>query len=462
LAIGLKLIISDSRTNTTDTRVFGHFPVRIGRNPLNDLKLLPGFVSQFHAVLELHGDVLMLRDLGSKNGTLLLGGRAPAHEPVDLSTHQWQFAIAALSFTVSMEDVGDVAPVRAPQRGLLLGGLGVERAQMAETMLVDTSQPMGLALEPQVPAVVPEIPRSLSDGTATLKPLKGQYASSRATIARVLQTLAADLTPLSPEHRQELFKWMRDEFPNIAEEAEFKRLLEHHGMRIETADTTARGRRLEYVALQAVRELSSLYRPKMSPIDDEQSLVQFLTRVRDTLDMFFKTFVPLRDGYRQFKSDLDIRDATPYFNTPAGRMVMAVARAKSAQALAELLLGGADDQVAALKAVEGTFADLMIHQLALLSGVMRGVHALMGELAPGTVDGALEEQKRKGTTGWTFGPYRFRELWRVYTARHADLADGEKQLFSLVFGNDFVRAYAQLSGEGSAQATSPDLSAESQ
>ncbi len=459
LAIGLKLQISDSRTGTTDTRVFGHFPVRIGRNPLNDLKLLPGFVSQFHAVLELRGSALMLRDLGSKNGTALPSGRAPAHEPVDLSQSDGQFTISALSFQASVEDVGDVVPARSPQRGLLLGGIGAEKQTLAETMLVDPSQENFLVVEPAVEAAQPA--PKLGEGTGPLRSQINAYKASRATIARVLQTLASEMTSLSSSQQQELLGWTRENFPNISEEPEFKRLVEHHGAILDDKDAGAQARRLEYVALQAVRELSSIYNPRVAPVGTEQELVQFLTRVRDTLDMFFRTFIPLRDGYRQFKSEMDIRDATPYYDSPAGRAASAVSRAKNPQALAELLLGSADEQMAAQKAVEGTFADLMIHQLALLSGVMRGVHALLQELAPSTVEAALQERSRKGDVGWMFGPYRFKELWKVFLSRHGDLTESEKQLYSLVFGNDFARAYAQLSGEASAQTPAPEVRTES-
>lgn len=451
MAIGLKLQISDSRTGTTETRVFGHFPVRIGRNPLNDLKLLPGFVSQFHAVLELHGESLWLRDLGSKNGTMLPSGRAPAHEPVDLAQSDGQFSITALSFKAVVEDIGEVAPVRRPQRGLLLGGLGAEQGQLAETMLADPAQMSFVAAEPAVAPAAPAI--KPSEGTGSLRTQINAYKASRATVARVLQTLASEVTSLPKDQQQELLAWARDNFPNISEEPEFKRLLEHHGLTLDEPDAGAQGRRLEYIALQAVRELASLYNPRSAPIGNEAELVQFLTRVRDTLDMFFRTFIPLRDGYRQFKSDMDIREKTPYYNSPAGRAMGSVRRAKTPLALAELLLGPADDQMAAHKAVEGTFADLMIHQLALLSGVMKGVHALMQELAPSTLESVVEQHRAKGETGWMFGPYRFRELWKTYVSRHGDLTESEKQLYSHVFGHDFARAYAQLSGEASVQAS---------
>jgi type VI secretion system protein ImpI len=173
--------------------------------------------------------------------------------------------------------------------------------------------------------------------------------------------------------------------------------------------------------------------------------------VRDSLDVFLRCFIPLRDGYRQFKTDMDIRGASAGLDTPAGRAQRAVDKARNPRGLGELLLQWEDNSAAAHKAVEGAFADLMIHQLALLSGVMKGVKALVEELSPAATEKALEELQKKGKTGWTWGPYKYRELWKLYKTRHGDVSDGEKQLYQMVFGTDFARAYGQLLGEASAQ-----------
>ena len=450
MAIGLKLQIGNSITNTTETLVFGQFPVRIGRNPLNDLRLQSGFVSQFHAVLELSGDSLMLRDLGSKNGTTLRSGRAPAHEVVDLTSCDGEFSISALSFKAVVEDIGDAVPAQIPQRGLLLGGLGAKGVALQETILCsskDVAQALSTAAYPLATKAV--------EGASALRSKIDAFRTSRATINSVLQTIAVEVASVPEEQRESLLAWSRENFPGISEEPEFKRLVEHHCANVDTKDAESQVRRLEYVALQAVRELSSLYDPRGAPLGAELEVVQFLTRVRDTLDVFFKTFIPLRDGHRQFKSEMDIPSATSSRAGLAERAAASVGTAKTPLALAGLLLGSSDGQPAACKAVEGTFADLMIHQLALLSGVMRGVHSLMQELAPGTIEADLEVRHRKSMTGFMLGPYRFRELWRVFVSRHADLTESEKQLYSHVFGQDFVHAYAQLSEGSPAQTGSP-------
>ena len=53
----------------------GPYPLRIGREPSNGLRLGDETVSRFHAELSLRGGVWTLRDLGSANGTCVNGRR---------------------------------------------------------------------------------------------------------------------------------------------------------------------------------------------------------------------------------------------------------------------------------------------------------------------------------------------------------------------------------------------------
>lgn len=67
----LRLLVADG--NQVTERVFTRFPVRIGRLGDNDCQILDTSVSKTHAQLELDGDTLVLRDLRSTNGTVMIG-----------------------------------------------------------------------------------------------------------------------------------------------------------------------------------------------------------------------------------------------------------------------------------------------------------------------------------------------------------------------------------------------------
>src|SRR5690348_6861615 len=73
----LPLVVQIEKTeqHTADTIAFKRSPVRIGRNPLNDLPLEEGFVSQWHAVIRFNADRTSVLDLGSTNRTTVNGQR---------------------------------------------------------------------------------------------------------------------------------------------------------------------------------------------------------------------------------------------------------------------------------------------------------------------------------------------------------------------------------------------------
>lgn len=64
------------------TRVVGPAPMRVGREPGNDLVINEDSVSRFHAVLWAEGDDVSVHDLGSINGTHVNGQRITAPQRV--------------------------------------------------------------------------------------------------------------------------------------------------------------------------------------------------------------------------------------------------------------------------------------------------------------------------------------------------------------------------------------------
>ncbi|MGW6739525.1 DUF1707 and FHA domain-containing protein [Streptomyces sp. NPDC055025] len=77
----------------------GPYPLRIGRDPMNGLRLSHDTVSRLHAELSMQGGVWVLRDLGSTNGTTVNGRRvtvtAVVHDGDLVSFGQMSFRLAA-------------------------------------------------------------------------------------------------------------------------------------------------------------------------------------------------------------------------------------------------------------------------------------------------------------------------------------------------------------------------------
>ncbi|MFE4176207.1 FHA domain-containing protein [Streptomyces sp. NPDC056909] len=76
----------------------GPYPLRIGRDPMNGLRLSHDTVSRMHAELSMQGGAWVLRDLGSTNGTTVNGRRvtvtAVVHDGDLVSFGQMSFRLA--------------------------------------------------------------------------------------------------------------------------------------------------------------------------------------------------------------------------------------------------------------------------------------------------------------------------------------------------------------------------------
>jgi type VI secretion system protein ImpI len=430
VALAVRLQITNTQDGTAFERTFDRFPIRIGRNQLNDLQIDFPFVSQFHAVLELHGNQLMLRDLGSKNGTLQRGiGKVPPNTLVDLAKTNYEFAITTVIFQAFAQTSIDAAPSSTKRRE-------------------------GMVLQ-SVPEEPPTHPLMQAAGGALAHQFGPLYEQYRASWEQLFGAIQSSLAAVDPQARSTFCQQLAQDLPAIAGEADFKNYAFPNNAESQRALSADSSSREERVALQGLRELASWYLPAGKPVTDVDDIVGFLQNVQDTLDVFLKCFVPLRDGYKQFESQMDIKKNT---RPPSGGSSQAglsgVDRARNPSELAQQLLDWRNPSRDGSRAVESTFADLMIHQVAMLNGVMKGVKTLLAELAPQTIERALEDPKRKGTSGIQIGPFRYKQLWDLYASRYSDLADEEKEAFALIFGPQFVQAYAQFAGDAAAAAPS--------
>ena len=78
--------VFDTQANQSFEATFERFPVRLGRNQLNDLPIDRPYVSQFHAAFEVQNDSQMfVKDLGSTNGTIYKGQRLNRDQMIDIT-----------------------------------------------------------------------------------------------------------------------------------------------------------------------------------------------------------------------------------------------------------------------------------------------------------------------------------------------------------------------------------------
>lgn len=437
MAAGLVVRIIDTKTGAQEERSFGRFPVRIGRNELNDLRLESPFVSQFHAVLEYADGLVLLRDLGSLNGTLLRGtGRAQANTPTNLAPYGGEFAIVSLIVQTRLIDVESTSNYRRQGKMLGLAEAASERSLQLAThhrdVLGDNTRAgvqFGLELE-------------AARAVSQLKPL---YDEAREAVDHLFRSMKGTLDGFDEDSRMRAIAVIREQMPQIVAEDEFKRLAKRYGYEIEPPAVE-----LDAFALRGLMEMVSNYVPGLKPPETVDELAMFLQCLQDTLDVFMRGFVRLREGHKQFEAQMDIRRA----DGAAGEAN--VENANSPEELARVLLDFRNGSPDGPRDVEGAFADLMIHQVALLNGVMNGVKSLLAELSPAAIERYAEDPRRRGgNSGLQIGPFRFRQLWELYAERHSDLADEEREAFGLIFGPDFARAYAQFRRAATGQTWNP-------
>jgi len=204
------------------------------------------------------------------------------------------------------------------------------------------------------------------------------------------------------------------------------------------AQTGALNLSLDSMALIGLRELAGSLLPGKT-LTTTGDVARFITKLHDAIEVFCRCFIPLREGYSQFISSLDLQKASVRRSMLRSPSYMAVEAASEPAAVAAALLDWRDRSMEAPKAVEGIFADLMIHQVALLDGVMQGVRGLLEQLSPENIE---QQTGPQGPFAFDRSKARYKALWETYCSRFEELAE-EKQAFAHIFGPQFTQAYRE-------------------
>jgi len=373
-----------------ERRLF-RLPIRIGRNSLADFQLPHGFVSDFHALIEDIGGRLCVRDLNSKNGvyTPVTGGVPLSIAPqtsVDLAPSGFQFFLGAhVRVTIEFEQTAAPRSARASTAtGSVLGN---------QAMLAAGGD---LASWPPAPQLPPEMANARHPGPFPPR-------------------VPVGFEPAPAVNRQSLAP-----------------------QRGELASTGLLNLSLDHMALQGLRELAESLAPGKA-LTTTGDLARFITKLHDTVEVFCRCFIPLREGYAQFVSSLDLQRAAIQRSMLRSPSYLAAEGAREPAELAAALLDWRDRSMDAPRAIEEIFADLMIHQVALLDGVMQGVRSLLEQLSPENIEAQAEHQAHFALDRTKA---RYKAIWETYRGLYDQLAE-EKQAFAHIFGTQFTEAYRE-------------------
>jgi type VI secretion system protein ImpI len=414
MAMGLRL-----RYRSSDGAVFGErevtqLPVRFGRNAMNDCVIEHPQVSQFHAVVELLDGQLGVRDLNSKNGVYTSpSGRLHPGQFLPLAPSANVFSLGpVVHVQVEPFEHGPQAGVRmSPVQGRVLGRPSVMDELRAEGVAPLPALSMdGRASPPRPPMQpMPYSPQGSPDDPRSLPPLDPLLSAygqppPAAPLPYLPQGQAPAHVPRTPRAVS-------------------------HGTQQFTMD-------LETLALTGLRELAGSLVPGAS-LQTTGDVARLLTKLHDTVEVFCRSFVPLRAGYEQFVSTMHLRRAANQRSVDRSPSALRLEAARDPAAVAAALLDWRNQDYDAPKVAESILADLVMHHVALVEGVMRGVQAMLEELSPAKLE---HLQAQHGAAAAVFG--RYKALWQTFEQRYRELVS-ESRAFELVFGEDFAASYRE-------------------
>jgi predicted component of type VI protein secretion system len=414
VAWGFRIRFQSRDAAVQGERIAFGLPVRIGRNALNDCQILHGFVSDFHAALELVNNRLCVRDLQSRNGVQTPSGEAIGRNgPYDISATGNTFVIGQyVTVHVDMfERPDDLGARFSNTNGAILGNRAVldsapngRDAPGPNPNWRPSAAPQGAPAPIPMPAPAAPVPwqpppnlQANAYGPPPPMPPRPMPAPGPAPAPAPMPM------PLAPAG------------------GGISRSTQHLSMSIEA------------LALVGLRELASSFMPGV-PLETTGDVARLLTKLHDAIEVFCKTFIPLREGYAQFVSSMDLNRAVSQRSLSRSVDAMRVQAARDPAELAAALLDWRSQNYDAPQVVESILADLMIHHVAVIEGVTRGVAALMEELSPQSI----EEAERQNGSSALFNKYK--ALWKVFETRHEELTN-ENRRFEVVFGPDFASTY---------------------
>ncbi|MDP9033581.1 MAG: FHA domain-containing protein [Myxococcota bacterium] len=419
MAHGFRVRYWSADQGVNGERIAYHLPMRIGRNGLNHVQILQPYVSDFHAVIEFVDGQLTVRDLNSKNGVFApSGSRLEPNVPAALASIGNAFVLSGL-LQVQLqvfEHDRSLGERQSGMSGTVLGNRAVLEAGRPAWPVADEPR-YGTPAEPPAargssPPARPSFPAGSAVPPWRNAPRGETPAHVEASGQPPWQPRREDASAPGPH--------------SAGGEGVVSRSTQHFQMSVET------------MALMGLRELAHSLVPGV-PLETTGDVARFLTKLHDSVEVFCRCFVPLREGYAQFVSDMDLRKAASQrsFNRSVSAMAVEIARDPAALALG--LLDWRNQDYDAPGVVQGIFADLMIHQLALLESVMKGVKALLDEVSPGRIEQIVRTKRSAGPSA-LLG--RYRALWRAFQAQYDELTN-ETRTFEVVFGRDFAATYRE-------------------
>jgi len=344
----IQILFRDPRSGSEKQYEFDQSPVRIGRNPLNNVVLEGNFVSGWHGIIRFDNTGTYYFDLGSTNGTCLDGKRLQKNTAIPIQQ--------TTRFTIWMFE---------------------------------------LIVTPCVPGTLP---------THQQKP---SAAGTLGVSGRSTEVYPMGTPPQTSSHS-----------PSSP-----ARIIPVGGARLPTPSHGGAPALAPASAFAPARPPSQF--PSPEPVGDQQT--DRLLRCLRIIGAFSEAFMGLKKGYEQFGSEVGVRPLTG--TTP-------LHRARSSQEIVEYLLESSTDPDVCARDLNAVFADMGIHDVALMEGISQSVRALLAKLDPNTLD------FKTGAGLWSGS--KAKAKWSTYVDTFNNLLAEDAALHAEIFGEEFASAYASV------------------
>jgi hypothetical protein len=387
MGLAIEVIRPDTREHETFACMSS--PVRIGRSPLNNVVLAAPWVSLHHGLIHFDDQRATYSDLGSTNGTTVVAEQEMKLHPM-----------VPIQILGPGQDVGELrigaisVRIRWDQSVHPAAAAGGKRGYDTRLNLGDgRKRPEGQGARPDLPFEAPrppEGPRTPPEsGTGWPAQPAGRPPLYQAGMTRMVMPGENDRlkdgavpTPISGASSGPVHETLA---------------------RLGQAWSGAAGLQIR---------------------GQERAFAETLAAVADA---FARGLVELKKGLKEFGEGIGVRAVGGH--SP-------LHRSQTASELLAYLLDPQGDTHERLEQLVDLFADLMIHEVALLSGVKAGVRQLLTELDP--EGGYARSQEGRG------GPGLFDRSLRKYRDFFKSATEDEGQ--AIVFGAEFARAYANALG----------------
>lgn len=414
----LVIKLKNTKSGTNDVYAFDSSPVRIGRNKLNELHVHEDVVSQWHGIFRFGEGYVVFVDLGSTNGTSLNGQRLQRNVEVPLAADS-VLSIAHLELRFARVAVPANAITRKQSSFFQPNDMSLAGARTVMFQAGSLAPPKAESADPHMLAEILAGTRGVLD----------QYNQALAQLAHYTGHY---LDQVPADQRPAMLMALREQMPGFAKTKEFRKLALKAGLlpeQIGDVDVDAWIKRVVFGNEDAATERGL--------IDTGRAL----ERVGAILEAFAQALVDLRGGHEQFLQDVGLRLNSDLNGLEGLRSSRAV--------LGYLLDWSAPDQ-ARLDDLNRVFADVAMHQVGLINGVVEGVRGILTSITPEAMAGAPPTPRSSpireaaSSAAGLFGG-NVKAWWRKYATKHAELEEGDRFARDL-FGKAFSTAYLTIMG----------------